>query len=104
MVQHSMLELQTVLHRLLTPQRQTSTDVTECKDMLGGSQEVVESPVKIARLATGLHSILEAALLTAISHGIQRADSIAERTEPQVPNLEQAISVTVAEGPVIAGR
>jgi hypothetical protein len=72
--------------------------------MLGGSQEVVESPVKIVGLAIVLHSILEVAPLTTISHGIQRADSTTKTIEPEVPNLEQAIFVTIIEGTLIAGR
>jgi hypothetical protein len=64
---------------------------------------VVESLVKIVGLAIVLHSILEVAPLIAISHGIQRADSTTETTKIEVPNLEQVISVIVAEGPLIAG-
>ena len=71
--------------------------------MLGGSQEVVVSLVKIVVLATMLHSILEVAILTAISHDIRHADSTTETLELEFPNLEQAISIIVVEGPLIAG-
>ena len=84
-------------------QRQTITDVTENQDILGGSQEVVEFSMKIVGLGTVLQSILEVALLIAISYGIQRANSTTKTTKPKIPNLEQAIFVIVVVGPLIPG-
>jgi hypothetical protein len=56
--------------RLEPLQRRTTTNITKNQDILGGSQEVVESLVKIIGLAMVLQSIIEVGPLTAISHGI----------------------------------
>ena len=65
---------------------------------------MVEFLVKIVRLVIVLHSILKVVPLTTISHGIQPADSTSETIKLEIPNLELAISIIVAKGPLIVGR
>jgi hypothetical protein len=85
-------------------QRRATTNVTKNQDILGGSQEVVDSPMKIIGLAIMLQSIIEVGSITTINHGIQRADSTTETTKLDVLHLKQAIFVAVVVGPLKVGE